>query len=556
MSDSIDQVFISAKQWLLSFLAGAPDWLMQIASSLINIAALLGVFLTLFALMSVLERKILGRIQNRYGPNRVGPFGLFQPVADGIKMLIKEDIVPVRADKIVHFLAPIMIAATAILALGVIPYGRNMTPFAIDGGILFFFAVGSTTELAVFMAGWGSNNKFSMLGAMRAIAQMVSYELPLIITTLPVVMVVGALSPDAIVAAQNGYTFGFVPHWFVTTPWGAAAFLLFFVSGLVESNRTPFDVPEGESEIVAGHMTEYSGFKYATFFMAEYFGMFAISGLAVTLFLGGWQAPIAGLQFIPSYLWFFAKLGVLLFTFIWIRGTLPRSRVDQVMAFAWKFMLPMAFTCVVAAAVWHYQGRGLAGWLWSLAVVAIVYFGLSWFLDTGKKFCHPHLSLRRMNSAAFLIIAIVTLAGALAAATLPKLIHAALCLVVAFVGLAAFFFLLGAEFVGLVQVFVYIGAVAVLIVFTILLTRRDLDKPDKFNWGGVVVAIAVFGGLLWAILQTPSVAIAAAQIPPLTVKQIGEVLMTNYIWPLQCVGLLLTAALIGALVLVMEEKGR
>jgi NADH-quinone oxidoreductase subunit J len=161
-----------------------------------------------------------------------------------------------------------------------------------------------------------------------------------------------------------------------------------------------------------------------------------------------------------------------------------------------------------------------------------------------------------MNSAAFIIIAIMTLAGALAAATLPKLIHAGLCLVVAFVGLAAFFFLLGAEFVGLVQVFVYIGAVAVLIVFTILLTRRDLDKPDKFNWGGVVVAIAVFGGLVWAILRTPSVGITAAQIPPLTVKQIGEVLMTNYVWPLQCVGLLLTAALIGALVLVMEEKRR
>ena len=167
-----------------------------------------------------------------------------------------------------------------------------MTPFTIDGGILFFFAVGSTTELAVFMAGWGSNNKFSMLGAMRAIAQMVSYELPLIITVLPVVMVVGSLSPDAIVAAQAGYTFGIVPRWFVFTPWGAAAFILFFVSGLVESNRTPFDVPEGESEIVAGHMTEYSGFKYATFFMAEYFGMFAISGLAVTLFLGGWHAPV------------------------------------------------------------------------------------------------------------------------------------------------------------------------------------------------------------------------------------------------------------------------
>src|SRR5205807_2281018 len=298
-SGFLDHIFLRAKEWLLSPLAGAPDWLIQVVSSLINISGVLGVFLTLFALISVLERKILGRIQNRYGPNRVGPFGLFQPVADGIKMLIKEDVVPARADKVVHFFAPILVAATAILALGVIPYGRNMTPFGIDGGILFFFAVGSATELAVFMAGWGSNNKFSMLGAMRAIAQMVSYELPLFITALPVVMVVGSLSPDAIVAAQGGYSFGILPHWFVTTPWGAAAFILFFVSGLVESHRT---------------------------------------------------------------------------------------RVDQIMNFAWKFMLPMAFTCIVAAAVWHYQGRGLAGWLWSLAVIAIVYLTLSRVLETRKRF--------------------------------------------------------------------------------------------------------------------------------------------------------------------------
>src|SRR5438552_13000044 len=215
MIDSFDQIFVRVKQLLLAPLAGAPFWVMQIASSLINIFALLGVFLTLFALISVLERKILGRMQNRYGPNRVGPFGLFQPVADGIKLLIKEDIVPIRADKIVHFIAPIMITTTAILTLGVIPYGRNMTPFSIDGGILFFFAVGSTTELGVFMAGWGSNNKFRILRATRAVAHMVSYDLPLVITTLPVVMAVGALSPDAIVAAQNGYTFGFVPHWSV-----------------------------------------------------------------------------------------------------------------------------------------------------------------------------------------------------------------------------------------------------------------------------------------------------------------------------------------------------
>jgi len=386
VNESVDQIFVRAKEWLLSFLTSAPDWLIPVASALVNIFAVLGVFLTLFALMSVFERKILGRMQNRYGPNRVGPFGLFQPIADGIKMLIKEDIVPLRADKIVHFLAPVLVAAAAILALGVIPYGRNMTPFTIDGGILFFFAVGSTNELAVFMAGWGSNNKFSMLGAMRAIAQMISYELPLIITVLPAVMIVGSLTPDAIVAAQGGYVLGVAPRWFVFTPWGAMAFVLFFVSGLVESNRTPFDVPEGESEIVAGHMTEYSGFKYATFFMAEYLGMFAISGLGTTLFLGGWQAPLRVLEFIPSYVWFFAKLSVLLFVYIWVRGTLPRTRVDQMMNFAWKFMLPMSFTCIVAAAVWHYAGRGLRGWLWSLVVIALVYVVLSVVLDTKRKF--------------------------------------------------------------------------------------------------------------------------------------------------------------------------
>src|ERR1043166_8266955 len=385
MSSALDQIFVHGKRWLLSWFAGAPGWAIQITSSLINIIALLTVFLTLFALISVLERKILARMQNRYGPNRVGPFGLFQPIADGIKMLIKEDIVPARADKVVHFLAPVILAAVSILTLGVIPYGRNMTAFRIDGGILFFFAVGSETELAVFMAGWASNNKFSMLGAMRAIAQMFSYELPLIIAVLPVVMVVGSLMPDRIVFAQGEYTLGILPRWFVFTPWGAAAFMLFFVSGLVESNRTPFDVPEGESEIVAGHMTEYSGFKYATFFLAEYLGMFAVSGLAVTLFLGGWHAPVRVLEIVPSYVWFFLKLSVLLFVFVWIRGTLPRMRVDHVMNFAWKFMMPMAFACIVAAAAWHYQRESFLRWVWSLGILLVVYLALSRFLRTGKN---------------------------------------------------------------------------------------------------------------------------------------------------------------------------
>jgi len=205
MIGSLDQIFVISKALLLSLLAAwLPGWVVQVVSSLVNICAVLAVFLVLFALISVFERKILARIQNRYGPNRVGPFGLLQPAADGVKMLIKEDIVPRGADKVVHFLAPIAMVAPTILALGVVPYGRNMTAFSIDAGIMFFFAVGSATELAVFMAGWSSNNKYSMLGAMRAIAQMVSYELPLIVTVLPVVMIAGSLSPDQIVTARSG----------------------------------------------------------------------------------------------------------------------------------------------------------------------------------------------------------------------------------------------------------------------------------------------------------------------------------------------------------------
>ena len=395
MFETFDQIFVSTKHQLLDGVGFGLAWLgfdsvwsnliVQLLSCLINIVGSLGVFLPVFAMISVFERKILARIQNRYGPNRVGPWGLLQPAADGIKMLIKEDVVPKNSDAIIHFIAPIAMVIPTMLALAVIPYGKNMTPFAIDGGILFFFAIGSATELAVFMAGWASDNKYSMLGAMRAIAQMMSYELPLILSVLPVVMIVGSLSPDAIVAAQGRYVLGFIPHWFVLTPWGAVGFVLFYIAALVESNRTPFDLPEGESEIIAGHMIEYSGFKYAIFFMAEYFGMFAISGLAVTLFLGGWNAPFPFLQFIPSYLWFFLKLSVLLFVFIWLRGTLPRIRIDQMMSFAWKFMLPMTVVCILAVATGYYAGGGLRGWISSLIVIAVAAPLLTLLLKTRQN---------------------------------------------------------------------------------------------------------------------------------------------------------------------------
>ena len=354
----------------VDFLAALPELIRPLVAVVLSITPIMVVFPGLFAATTWLERKGLGRIQNRMGPNRVGPYGWFQPVADGLKMLTKEDIVPYRADKLIHFLAPVVLVIPTLLAFAVLPYGRNLVPINLDAGILFFFAVGASTELAVFMAGWSSRNKYSLLGAMRAIAQMISYEIPLIISSVTVIMITGSLSLVDMVAGQGGYVFGFLPRWHVFTPWGFAGFIMFLIASLAEANRSPFDLPEAESEIIAGHLTEYTGFKYALFFLAEYLGMFAMCGLAATLFLGGWQAPLPFLDWVPSYIWFLGKLIALVFLFIWIRGTVPRLRVDQLLNFAWKFMLPMALLNLIVAAVWHYT----AVWNFSAAL------GVRWFL--------------------------------------------------------------------------------------------------------------------------------------------------------------------------------
>jgi len=249
-----------------------------------------------------------------------------------------------------------------VLAFAVLPVGRNMSAVDFDAGILFFFAASASTELAVFMAGWSSRNKYSLLGAVRAIAQMISYEIPLILASVTVIMIVGSLNLNDIIAAQTGYH-GWLPNWFVLTPWGFAGFLLFFVAAMAESNRSPFDLPEAESELVAGYFTEYSGFKFAIFFIAEYFGMFVISGMAITLFLGGWTAPLSFLAWVPSYVWFFTKLLCFMAMFIWIRGTVPRLRMDQLMNFAWKFMVPLSLLNIVVAAIWHFMAHGMARWI-------------------------------------------------------------------------------------------------------------------------------------------------------------------------------------------------
>jgi NADH-quinone oxidoreductase subunit H len=314
-------------------------------------------------------------MQNRYGPNRVGPFGILQPLADGLKALTKEDIVPRAADQFVHLLAPLVLVGPVFLALAVIPMGRNMIAADLDAGVLFFFAVGAGTELAVFMAGWSSRNKYSLLGAMRALAQMISYEIPLLVSAITTVMMAGSLSTVRIVEAQSGFS-GLLPNWYALTPWGLAAFVIFMIAAMAESNRAPFDLPEGESEIIAGYYIEYSGFKFALFFLGEYIGMFAMSGMAITLFLGGWNAPLAALSWVPGYIWFFSKLLGLICLFIWVRGTLPRLRMDQLMNFAWKFMLPLALINILTAGLWRFLGPGLPRWIICFLLVGGPYFFL------------------------------------------------------------------------------------------------------------------------------------------------------------------------------------
>ena len=376
-----DQVFVLLKHWLVG---RSPAAIQPAVSILLTIIPILLIFPALFAVTTVLERKGLGRIQNRYGPNRVGTFGILQPLADGLKALTKEDIVPYSADRTVHLLAPLILLAVAFLSYAVVPMGRNMVAANLDAGVLFFFAIGAVSELSIFMAGWSSRNKYSLLGAMRAVAQMISYEVPLLLSSIAVVMAAGSLSTVTIVERQAGFS-GILPHWYVLTPWGFAGFILFMIAATAETNRSPFDLPEGESEIVAGYYTEYSGFKFALFFLGEYLGMFAISGLGIALFLGGWLSPLPFLTWVPSWIWFFLKLLALIVGFIWVRGTLPRMRMDQLMNFAWKFMLPMALVVVVAAGAWRFLPHGIIRWLVCTAFIAGAYVLLARGVESGGK---------------------------------------------------------------------------------------------------------------------------------------------------------------------------
>ncbi|HXC42581.1 MAG TPA: NADH-quinone oxidoreductase subunit NuoH [Candidatus Dormibacteraeota bacterium] len=330
--------------------------------SVIKSLIVLIVLLTAVAYTVWLERKVVGHMQNRWGPTRVGPFGLLQPMADGIKLLFKEDLTPPHVYKPLFIAAPLMAVTFALTSIAVIPFGNSITIFGLNVplqitdvniGLLMILGVTSLGVYGVALAGWSSNSKYSLLGGLRASAQMVSYEIGLGLSLVGVIIQSGSLSLRTIVDAQGGHMLGFIPRWNIFHG-QFIGFFIYLTAAYAETNRIPFDLPEAETELVAGYHTEYSAMKFASYFMAEYANMITVACVATLLFLGGWHGPLFGPELLRAILplfWFGAKVFGFLFLYIWVRGTLPRFRYDQLMAFGWKFLLPVAIANLVATAI-------------------------------------------------------------------------------------------------------------------------------------------------------------------------------------------------------------
>ena len=329
--------------------------------TLIKIVVVLLVLLTVVAYAVWFERKVVAHMQSRWGPTRVGPHGLLQPLADAIKLLTKEDITPTGAFRLIYLAAPAMAVITALLAFAVIPFGPDVQAGGIplfqiadlDIGLLFVLSVSSMGVYGIVLAGWSSNSKYSLLGGLRSSAQMISYELAIGLALVGVLLMSGSLSLRSIVDSQAGTWWGFLPRWNVFPQ--VVAFLCYIIAAIAETNRLPFDLPEAETELVAGYHTEYSSMKFAMFFLAEYANMVMVSCLATVLFFGGWHGPVFGPPILESVLplfWFSLKVLCFLFVYVWIRGTLPRFRYDQLMAFGWKFLVPVALGNIVATSLY------------------------------------------------------------------------------------------------------------------------------------------------------------------------------------------------------------
>ena len=327
-----------------------PCWLSYAVAGLVIILILANAVLLGAAGFSWLERRLIGKFQNRLGPNRWGPFGLLQPIADLIKLLFKEDLTPGTADRIVFLLVPIGMVAPVMLVMAVVPFAKNTALANLNVGVLYILAVTSVTSIAIFMAGWSSNNRFALFGAARGVAVLISYEVPVVISLLGVVMVAGSMSLADVVTAQ---TLPFI----IVQP---LAFFVFVAGTTAELNRTPFDMAEAESELIAGYHTEYSGIKFAMIQAAEFGGVMAASAVIVTLFLSGWEGPVD--QWL-GWLWFLLKTIAVASIFIWVRATFPRLRIDQLLAFAWKFLLPASLINLLVTALQVYFLRDSEGTL-------------------------------------------------------------------------------------------------------------------------------------------------------------------------------------------------
>jgi len=321
------------------------------ATSSILLATLMFIVMALCAIvLTWMERKVAGFLQSRYGPMRTGRWhGWAQAVADMLKILGKEDIIPAEADKPLFVFAPLLVLLGSLLAWAAIPWGPTFVSADLDLGLFYIFAVSSMVIIGILMAGWASNNKWALYGAARGAAQMVSYEIPLALATIPVILYTGSLNTQDIVIAQQG---GLLNWNFVRDPFLFVAFIVYFISSIAETNRGPFDMPETESELVAGYHTEYTGMRFAFFFLAEYANLFLVAIIAAVVFLGGWWAPLPVLDFLPPALTLVVKGFLLVFLNMWVRWTLPRVRVDQLMHVCWKVLIPLTLICVVGSAVW------------------------------------------------------------------------------------------------------------------------------------------------------------------------------------------------------------
>ncbi len=331
---------------------GETGW--NVIWALLRIVPLMFVILLSVAYLTFMERKVIGYMQGRIGPNRVGPFGLLQPIADVVKLLVKEIITPTRADKPLYYLGPLMVLVPAFAVWAVIPFGKDVVIAHVDAALLYVMSIASIGVYGVILAGWASNSKYAFFGAMRAAGQMVSYEIAMGFAIIVVLMVSNSLDFHTIVAVQQKGMMADAGLNFLSWNWLPLLpmFLVYLISGVAETNRHPFDVVEGESEIVAGHMIEYSGMGFALFFLAEYTNMYVIAALTSLLFLGGWDAPVAFLSFIPGVIWMLLKMSMVIFFFLWIRATFPRYRYDQIMRLGWKIFIPVCLVWLLVVGLW------------------------------------------------------------------------------------------------------------------------------------------------------------------------------------------------------------